>query len=423
MTARSNTDVVKEVLPNGLRIIIEPLREFSSVSMGVWVLAGSRDEVTSQSGITHLIEHLVFKGTPRRTAKQIAFEIDSFGGSLNAFTSKEFTSFYARVLGENLSQATDLLADITLNSVFSAHELSKEKDVVLQEISMVEDTPDDLIHDLHCQEFWADQGLGRPILGTQSSLMSIGRDHIVDFHSHRYCGDQIIITAAGALEPRGFIKEIKEAFGDLEKGDQSGSKGSARATPGICVKNRPVEQVHCCIGYEGLAVDDERRYVMYLLNTILGGGMSSRLFQKIREEYGLAYSVFSYHSAYRDTGIHTVYCGTSVDGFPKSVEIIREETQRITEEKVLDVELETCKRQLKGNLLLGLESTGNRMNQLARNEIYSGRHITPEEIGERIEAVTAEDIRDLASVLFRKKNSAVTVIGPVSEAEVHEIVG
>jgi len=423
MTSRSGTGVVKEILPNGLRVIIEPLREFSSVGMGIWVLAGSRDEEASQSGISHLIEHLTFKGTSRRTAKQIALETDSLGGSLNAFTSKEFTSFYARVLGENLSQSMDLLSDITLNSQFTAQELSKEKDVILQEISMVEDTPDDLIHDLHCQEFWADQSLGRPILGTPDSLMSLTRDQILDFHANSYRAGQMIITASGALEPDRFLREVEDAFGGLERGDQPVPLGPTRATPGVCVKYRPIEQVHTCIGCQGLAADDERRYVMYLLNTILGGGMSSRLFQKIREEYGLAYSVYSYHSAYQDTGVHTVYCGTSVDGFPKSMEIIREETQRLTAEKVLDVELATCKRQLKGNLLLGLESTSNRMNQLARNEIFSARHVTPEEIGEGIEAVTADDIRDLASILFQKDAFAVTVIGPVSEAEVHEIVG
>ncbi len=422
MTARSGAGVFKEILPNGLRVIIEPLREFSSVSIGVWVLAGSRDEESSQSGISHLIEHLAFKGTSRRSAKQIALEIDSFGGSLNAFTSKEFTSFYARVLGESLSQSMDLLSDITLNSLFTAEELSKEKDVILQEISMVEDTPDDLIHDLHCQEFWADQSLGRPILGTQSSLLAAGRDHVVNYHTEKYRAGQMIVTASGALEPDRFLSEVKDAFGDLERGSQPAERESTRATPGLCVKTRPVEQIHCCIGHEGLAADDQRRYVMYLLNSVLGGGMSSRLFQKIREEYGLAYSVYSYHSAYQDTGMHTVYCGTSSEGFPKALEIIREETQRLTEEKVLDVELATCKRQLKGSLLLGLESTGNRMNQLARNEIYSGRHVTPEEIGEGIEAVTVDDIRDLALILFQK-DPAITVIGPVSEAEVHEIVG
>ena len=422
MTARSKAGVVKEILPNGLRVIIEPLREFSSVSIGIWVLTGSRDEEISQSGISHLIEHLAFKGTASRSAKQIALEIDSFGGSLNAFTSKEFTSFYARVLGESLYQSMDVLADITLNSLFSADELSKEKDVILQEISMVEDTPDDLIHDLHCQEFWMDQGLGRPILGTPDSLSAVGRDHVLDFHTNRYRAGQMFIAASGALDPDSFLREVRDTFGSLEKGDPPVSRGHVKATPGICVRNRPVEQVHCCVGYEGLAADDDRRYIMYLLNSVLGGGMSSRLFQKIREEYGLAYSIYSYHSAYQDTGLHTVYCGTSPEGFPKALEIIRDEITRLSDEVIPEFELSTCKRQLKGNLLLGLESTGNRMNQLARNEIYSGRHITTEEISEGIEAVTADDIRTLAAALFTK-DPAVTVIGPVEEADVHEFLG
>jgi predicted Zn-dependent peptidase len=423
MAARPVAGVVKEILPNGLRVIMEPLREFSSVSMGIWVLTGSRDEERSQSGISHLIEHLAFKGTPRRSARQIALEIDSLGGSLNAFTSKEFTAFYARVLGENLSQTMDVLSDITLNSVFAAEELSKEKDVILQEISMVEDTPDDLIHDLHCEEFWADQSLGWPILGTADSLDAMDRNQVLSFHADKYCAAQMIITASGALDPDKFLTEVNDAFGNLDKGVEPATRGSIKATPGISIRSRPVEQVHFCVGNEGLPADDDRRYAMYLLNTVLGGGMSSRLFQKVREEYGLAYSVYSYHSTYQDAGMHTVYCGTSVDGFPKAIEIIREEIQRLVDERIPKDELQICKRQLKGNLLLGLESTGNRMNQLARNEIYSGRTVTTEEISEGIEVVTAENIQDLASILFTNKTSAITVIGPVDEAQVHEFIG
>lgn len=423
MTARSGEGVVKEILPNGLRVIMEPLREFSSVSIGIWVLAGSRDEKISQSGISHLIEHLVFKGTSRRTAKQIALEIDSLGGSLNAFTSKEFTSFYARILGESLSQSLDVLADITLNSAFSENELSKEKDVILQEISMVEDTPDDLIHDLHCQEFWADQALGRPILGTHTSLNLVARDHVLDFHSSRYRAGQMIVTASGALEPENFMREIEGTFGALEAGEDSGERTLTRGTPGVCVKERPVEQLHCCVGYGGLSADDDRKYAMYLLNTLLGGGMSSRLFQRIREDQGLAYSVYSYHSAYEDTGLHTVYFGTSVEGFPAAFDITSEEIMKLVSEKVPEQELQTCKRQLKGNLLLGLESTAHRMNQLAKNEIYSGRHVTPEEISDGIESVSPGHIRDLAMALYGGKKPAVTVIGPVSEAQVHDVAG
>ena len=423
MTARSGPGVVRETLPNGLRVILEPLKEFSSVSVGIWALTGSRDEDPGQSGISHLIEHLAFKGTGRRSAKQIALEIDSLGGSLNAFTSKEFTSFYARVLGDSLSQAMDVLSDITLNSLFDGVELTKEKDVILQEISMVEDTPDDLIHDLHCQEFWAQQSLGRPILGTRESLLAVDRGQVVDYHRGRYTAGQMIVTASGALDPDTFLQTASGTLGALGKGTAPSPRSSIKATPRICVQNRPVEQVHCCVGFEGLAADDDRRYTLSLLNTVLGGGMSSRLFQKIREEYGLAYSVFSYHSAYQDTGMHTIYCGTSTEGFPKALEIIQEETGRLVQEDVPGEELATCKQQLKGNLLLGLESTGNRMNQLARDEIYSGRTITPEEISQGIDAVTPHDIRTLAQHLFGRSGPAVTVIGPVEEDFVHGLLG
>jgi predicted Zn-dependent peptidase len=421
MTARSGAGVVKEILPNGLSVLIEPLREFSSVSVGVWVLIGSRDEDISQSGISHLIEHLVFKGTPRRTAKQIALEIDSLGGSLNAFTSKEFTCFYARVLGESLTQAVDVLSDITLHSLFAPDDLVKEKDVILQEISMVEDTPDDLVHDLHCREFWSSQSLGRPILGTQDSLLAIKHGHMLDFHRDHYRPERIVITASGAVDPDSLLKKIKDLFGELEPGASPAPRSVPRPTPGICVLERPVEQVHFCVGHKGLATAHEKRYTMYLLNTLLGGGMSSRLFQKIREEQGLAYSVYSYHSTYMDGGLHTVYCGTSREGFPKALQIIREETQNLAAKKPLAEELEVARKQLKGNLLLGLESTGNRMNQLARNEIFFGRQVSTEEIAEGIDSVTTEQIRQLAAELFADQTMALTVIGPVSEEEVREL--
>ncbi len=423
MKPRKCAGVLHETLPNGLRVIVEPLKEFSSVSIGVWVLTGSRDEVEAQSGITHFIEHLAFKGTPGRDARQIALEIDSLGGSLNAFTGKEFTSFYARVLGEGLPQALSVLSDITLNSIFDQDDINRERDVILQEISMVDDTPDDFIHDLHCREFWSDHSLGRPILGTQGSLEVIARDDIVSFHNTYFLADRMIITAAGALDPEGFLRDVSGIFSHLDPCPISYTRFLPDETPGLCVQERPVEQVHFCVGYPGLKVGDERRYAMSLLNTVLGGGMSSRLFQKIREEYGLAYSVYSYHSAYQDTGMQTIYCGTSRDGFPKALQIVREETRDFIAQPVPESELATAKLQLKGNLLLGLESTGNRMNQLARNEIYFGRQISSEEIEEGINAVTAQEIRDLSSDLFRDDRMALTVIGPISEEEVREVRG
>ncbi|TNF47392.1 insulinase family protein [bacterium] len=413
--ATRSTGVVREILPNGLRVLVEPLSDFSSVSVGVWILNGSRDEEPAKAGISHLIEHLSFKGTPTRGARQIALEIDSLGGSLNAFTSKEYTSFYARVLGNTLHDAMDILGDITLNPLFQENDLVKERDVIIQEISMVEDTPEDLVHDLHSREFWSGHGLGWSILGTQRSVMGMTTDDIHVFHRDRYRAGSMVLTAAGAVDPEKLLTEIGRIFGHLARGTFSPVRPTPDPTPGIHVLNRPLEQVHFCVGFESMPVNDDRRYQLYLLNTILGGGMSSRLFQRIREERGLAYSVYSYHSPYQDTGLLTVYCGTSPDGFPTALGLVHEEIERLVQESVQPEDLVTAKRQLKGNLLLSLESTGNRMNQLARNEIYFGRQIPPNEIEDGIESVTAGKIQDLAGEIFKTDSRAMTVIGPVQE--------
>lgn len=419
MSTRS-TGAVREILPNGLRVLVEPLSDFSSVTVGIWILNGSRDEEPAKAGISHLIEHLSFKGTPTRGARQIALEIDSLGGSLNAFTSKEYTSFYAKVLGNSLHDALDILGDISLNPLFQENDLEKERDVIIQEISMVEDTPEDLVHDLHSREFWSGHGLGWPILGTQHSVMEMTTDDIKVFHRDRYKAGSMVLTAAGAVDPDELLTRLQGSFGHLERGSFSPVRPVPDPTPGILVLNRPLEQVHFCVGYESMPVNDDRRYQLYLLNTILGGGMSSRLFQRIREERGLAYSVYSYHSAYQDTGLLTVYCGTSPDGFPTALKLVHEEIDLLVQESVQAENLLTAKRQLKGNLLLSLESTGNRMNQLARNEIYFGRQIQTDEIEEGIESVTTGQIQDLAGEIFRPDGRAITVIGPVQEDDLGE---
>jgi len=423
MAERSQTGIFAQQLSNGLRVIVEPLTEFSSVSVGVWVLTGSRDETSGQSGISHLIEHLVFKGTPTRNAKQIALEIDSLGGTLNAFTGKEFTTFYARVLGEVLPDAMGILGDIILNSHFDSKDLEKERDVVIQEISMVEDTPDDLIHDLHSRKFWSDHSLGWPILGTQNTLLEMGQNDILSYHHSKYRAGNIVITAAGNIQPETLMSQVERTFSALSEGPVQQTRPKPYSTPDVYVVNRPIEQVHFCAGFEGLSAVDDRRYSMFLLNTILGGGMSSRLFQKIREEHGLAYSVYSYHSTYQDIGLHSIYCGTSPDTFSKAMKIIKEEIEKLADENISEDELSRVKRQLKGHLLLGLESTGNRMNQLARNEIYFGRHITHQEIEEKIEAVTLGEIKELANDLFDMSRMGVTVIGPITEEEVRDTLG
>lgn len=423
MAARSSVGIIRETLPNGLRVIVEPLRDFSSVCVGLWVLTGSRDEDPGFAGVSHLIEHLSFKGTATRSAKQIALEIDSLGGTLNAFTGKELTSYYAKVLGDSLPQALDVLSDVTINSAFREEDIDRERDIILQEISMVEDAPEDFVHDLHSREFWSSNSLGQPILGTVSSLGSIDRESVLSHYNERYRAGSMILTAAGNIDPEGFIKELDRYFGSLNGGEAPEVRICPKATLGTSVLNRSLEQVHLCAGFEGLAVNDERRYGLFLLNAIFGGGMSSRLFQKIREEHSLAYSVFSYLSAYEDSGMLTVYCGTSDEGFPKTMELIKQEAERLAAEPVSENELAVAKRQLKGNLLLGQESTSNRMSQLARNEIFYGRQITPDQIAVDIEAVTREEILQIASSIIDLEKMAVTIIGPVSEDCLDEIRG
>ncbi|NOY86283.1 MAG: insulinase family protein [Deltaproteobacteria bacterium] len=407
--------VITEVLPSGIKVLFEPLRDFSSVSVGIWVLTGSRDEHPAKAGISHFIEHLVFKGTPLRTAKEIALGIDSLGGSINAFTSKEYTSFFARILGESLGEAMDILGDITLNPLFQEIDLERERDVIIQEISMVEDTPDDFVHDLHVQEFWGGHELGRPILGTRQSLENMEREDIQAFHHERYRAGSIILTAAGAVDPHTMMEEANRVFGNISSGNYPLRRSAPVPTPHLRVWNRDSEQVHFCVGLEGIPVDDERRYSLFLLNTILGGGMSSRLFQKIREERGLAYSVYSYHSAFQDTGMLSVYCGTSAQNFITALDLIREEILTLAENHVPKRELAIAKRQVTGNMLLGLESTGNRMTQLARNEIYFQRQVTPAEIEERIQSVSPSEILEVAESLLKPGCRALTVIGPVRE--------
>ena len=407
--------VITEVLPSGVKVLLEPLRDFSSVSVGIWVLTGSRDEPSAKAGVSHFIEHLVFKGTPSRTAKEIALGIDSLGGSINAFTSKEYTAFFARVLGESLGEAMNILGDITLNPLFQETDLAKERDVIIQEISMVEDTPDDLVHDLHAQEFWDGHELGRPILGTRQSLENMGRDDIRAFHRERYCAESIILTAAGAVDPQTMMDEANRVFGNVSSGSCPLRRSAPVSTPHLKIFTRDSEQVHFCLGMEGLPVDDERRYSLFLLNTILGGGMSSRLFQKIREEHGLAYSIYSYHSAFQDVGMLSVYCGTSAQRFTTALDLIREEILALAENRIPEEELAIAKRQVTGSMLLGLESTGNRMTQLARNEIYFQRQISPAEIEERIQTVSSAQILDVAESLLNPECRALTVIGPVRE--------
>jgi predicted Zn-dependent peptidase len=403
----------KTVLENGIRVITEEIPYLNSVSIGVWVLSGSRDEEPHENGISHFIEHLLFKGTERRTAFDIAKEIDSVGGTLNAFTGREYTCYYAKVLDKNLPLAMDLLSDIFLHPRMDPKDVEKERSVILQEIKMVEDTPDDFIHDLFNQICWGGHSLGYPIFGTTERVQSFTRDQIAQFFRESYPPERIVICAAGHLSHEDIVQRIEDTFGRIPKAGKLRQRVTPQSVSTTNVWKRELEQVHLCLGTRGLQYNHSLRFASYLLNTILGGGMSSRLFQEIRENRGLAYSVYSYLPTYIDTGLVVVYAGTSESSFQDVVELILKEFKRLKTETFKNGELETSKEQLKGNLLLSLESSDNLMTRLAKNEIYFGSYLPIERILKGIEEVKEEDVRQLASELFDPRFFCLTVLGPL----------
>jgi predicted Zn-dependent peptidase len=410
--------VTKTTLANGIQVITEEVPNVHSVSLGIWVEAGSRDEARNENGISHFIEHMLFKGTKRRTARQIAKEIDSVGGVLNAFTSKEFSSFYAKVLSEHLPVALDLLFDLYLNSTFSAEEMEKERQVIAQEINMVEDTPDEYIHDLFSESFWPRHSLGFPILGRLETIGRMNRAWLREFFVQNYLGVEPVLVAAGRLKHEDFLRPVEERLGRIHLRPKERQSRPPRPHPQVFVKNKKLEQVHLLLGTQGFSASHPRRYVFSVLNTILGGGMSSRLFQEIREDRGLAYSVYSFLSSFRDSGMLGVYVGTGDNTLSAVLRIILREMKKMAGDFVKPKELRSAKEQLKGNLLLSLESTDSRMGRLAKSEIYFNRFVTTEEIIEGIERVSAGEVADLAQQLFRPESLSLTLLGPVTEKNI-----
>lgn len=401
----------KTTLDNGIKVITEEIPYLNSVSIGVWVTTGSRDEQPYENGISHLIEHLVFKGTERRTAFDIAKEIDSVGGTLNAFTGREYTCFYAKVIDKNLPLAIDLLSDIFLHSLMDEKDVQKERMVILQEIKMVEDTPDDYIHDLFNQTCWGDHPLGFPIYGTTERIQSFHRDQIRQFFKKNYQPDRIIICAAGNLMHQEVVDRIGATFGQIPKSDQIRERVKPRSISTTHLSKRNLEQVHFCLGTRGLQYNHSFRFASYLLNTILGGGMSSRLFQEIRENRGLAYSVYSYLPTYIDSGLVVVYAGTDKCSFQEVIQLILKEFHRLKAEPFRNGELEVAKEQIKGNLLLSLESSDNLMTRLAKNEIYFGTYQLVDSILKGIDQVDEGMIKSLARDIFDEQFFCLTVLG------------
>ncbi len=404
--------VVREVLDNGLRLITETMPHVRSVTIGVWLTRGSRHESDERAGIAHFVEHMLFKGTGTRSAEDIAQAIDSIGGQLDAFTAKEYASYYIKVLDEHVPLAVDLLADIVRRPAFAADEIEREKKVILEEIKMVEDTPDDLVHELFTQHFWEGHPLARPILGSRETVEGFSRDTILNYFSDAYVAPNIVISAAGNLQ-HGRVRELVQgAFGDLTADRAPFGQDAPRVSPQVVTRTKELEQSHVCLGTNSYPQSHADRYVSYILNTVLGGSMSSRLFQNIREKRGLAYSVFSGLSAYRDAGNITIYAGCANEAVGEVVDLCVEELKGMKRTAVPDAELRRAKDHLKGSLMLSLENTASRMSHLARQEIYFDRHFGLDETLAGVEGVTAADIQRVASDLFSNGSLAATVVGP-----------
>jgi predicted Zn-dependent peptidase len=410
----SNSPIVREVLDNGIRVLTERMSHVRSISIGVWLTRGSRHETADQGGIAHFIEHMLFKGTGSRSAEDIAQAIDSIGGQLDAFTAKEYASYYIKVLDEHLPLALDVLSDIVLNPAFSPEDVEREKKVVVEEIKMVEDTPDDLVHELFTQSFWENHPLGRPILGTRETVESFDASTLRAYFRSAYAPNNLIVAAVGNLEHDHVRDLVNRMFSGLPAGGDPPREDAPSVAPKVVVRSKDLEQSHVCLGTSSYAQNHDDRYATYVLNTVLGGSMSSRLFQNVREKRGLAYSVFSGLSAYRDAGSFTIYAGCANEAVSEVIGLVVDELRGIRQAPVGDAELRRAKDHLKGSLMLGLENTASRMSHLARQEIYFERHFGLDETLDGIERVTAGDVRRVAGDLFRNGSIAATVLGNVN---------
>ena len=402
----------KTVLGNGMIIVTESIPYVRSVTLGFWLKVGSRREKIHQYGMSHMIEHMMFKGTSRRTARQIAETIDTTGGQLNAFTDKEHTCYYGKVPDQHLALLIDVLADMLQNSTFDAGELEKEKGVILEEIRMYEDSPDDLVYEAIAENLLKPHPLSRGVLGTPASVQSFQREGLLDYLAEQYVPPNMIISAVGDLQHDQVVEEIVQHFATL-----IGTPPARQIVPvpggqGDCVKTKDIEQVHLCLGVPGLSRKDEDKYVLHVLDTALGGGMSSRLFQSLREEKGLVYSTYSYHNCYEDVGIAGIYAGTNPDNAAQVMDLIKLECERVVAAGLLPDELARAKEQMKGSLLLSLESMATRMSRLAKAELYDEGLLQPEEIVAKIDAIGQEDVQRVAKRLFGGTAFSLALVGP-----------
>lgn len=403
--------IQRHTCDNGLRIVTERIPSVRSVALGIWVGTGSKYENEVNNGISHFLEHMFFKGTATRSAKEIAETFDEIGGNVNAFTSKEYTCYYARVLDQHAPIALDVLSDMYFNSVFDAEELEKEKNVVIEEISMYEDTPDDLVHDLIARASYDKHPLGYTILGTEDVLKSLKRDDLQSYVDQRYLPTNTVITVAGNFDDS-LIEDIQRRFSSFHRTASLPILTTPDFAANVISQQKKTEQAHLCISLPGFQVGHEEVYSLVLLNNILGGSMSSRLFQEIREERGLAYSVYSYHSSYKEAGTFTVYTGTAQEHVGQVFDIVSHVLRDVADHGITDKELNKGKEQLKGSLMLSLESTNSRMSRLGKNELLLERHLSLDEILAKIDQVSHETVLSVAQQLFRSK-LALAMVSPL----------
>ncbi len=412
-------EIERATLPNGLRVVTEAMPHVRSVSLGVWIGSGSRMERGPENGLSHFIEHMVFKGTTNRSSEDIARSVDSVGGGLDAFTSKELVSFNTKVLDEHLPLALDILADLVLNPLFRPEDIEKEKGVILEEIKMEADQPEFVLHESFISNFWKGHGLGKPILGTKETVKKFGHEMLFDYYNRVYSPRNLVITAAGNLDHRNIVRLVRDKFDGLSDRSMLPVDTVPKAyAPIILKKKDSLEQVHIAIGVPAYRLAHELRFPLYVLNTVLGGGMSSRLFQNIREKQGLAYAVYSELNLFSDTGCFTVYAGTGAETAKQVVTSVVHELRELKENLIGVDELRRAKDHLKGSLMLSLESTSSRMSNLARQEMYFDRFITMDEMLESIEAVSREEVQMIAQEFFQTENIALAMLGRLGDTHV-----
>lgn len=402
----------KFTLENGVRIVCEQIPYVRSISLGIWVKAGSRNESEKNNGISHFIEHMLFKGTEKRSAAEIAESVDNIGGQINAFTGKECTCFYAKTLDEHIEIAVDILSDMFFNSIYAKKDIAVEKKVIIEEIGMYEDSPEELVHDNLSETVWDGSAIGYPILGTRKSLRGINRDMILEYLKEHYIPGNIVIAVVGNFDETSLTDMLEKYFGNWTSTvDVTIDRQVVEFKPKISIREKDTEQVHLCIGFEGIQNGDDNLYPLLAVNNIFGGSMSSRLFQKIREKKGLVYSIYSYPTAYNDAGLLTIYAGMKPEQLNEVINLIYNETRLLLKKGITSQEMEKSREQLKGNYILGLESTSSRMNSIGKSELLLGYINTPEEILKKITAITMDEVDEIIKKVCNLESKGISIVG------------